>query len=110
MIRDYLYVVDGAAAYLRIVEAMSMSDHVVGEAFNFSTERPLSVLDVVDLVQRAAGTDLEPDIQDRATSEIPEQHLSAEKARAVLGWHPTISMEDAIAETVEWYRSHLGLA
>jgi CDP-glucose 4,6-dehydratase len=109
MIRDYLYVEDGASAYLRLVEAMASSDDVIGEAFNFSTERPLSVLDVVSLVQAAAGTDLEPDIQSRAASEIPEQHLSAEKARRILGWEPSSSVEDAITKTVDWYRADLGL-
>lgn len=109
MLRDYLYVVDGAAAYLRLVEAMATSDEVVGEAFNFSMEQPLSVLDVVRLVQQAAGTDLEPDVQDRAAHEIPEQHLSAEKARRLLGWAPSLSVEAAVAQTVDWYRTHLGL-
>lgn len=108
MIRDYLYVVDGARAYLRLAEAMADSPDILGEAFNFSTEEPQSVLDVVALVQRAAGTELEPDIQDRAKAEIPEQHLSAAKARRLLGWEPTVSLEDAIAETVEWYRADLG--
>jgi CDP-glucose 4,6-dehydratase len=109
MIRDYLYVVDGATAYLRLVEAMASSPDIAGEAFNFSTEEPKSVLEVVDLVQRAAGTELEPDIQDRASAEIPEQHLSAGKAKRVLGWAPSLSLEEAIAETVDWYRRDLGL-
>ncbi len=109
MIRDYLYVVDGARAYLRLVEAMAADPDIAGEAFNFSTEEPKSVLEVVELVQRAAGTDLEPDIQDRASAEIPEQHLSAGKARRVLGWEPSVSLETAIAETVAWYRADLGL-
>lgn len=109
MIRDYLYVVDGAAAYLRLVEAMAAgTEGVTGQAFNLSAERPLSVLEVVALVQQAAGTDLEPDVQDQATGEIPEQHLSAERARRVLGWQPTQSLEDALAETVAWYRAELG--
>lgn len=107
MIRDYLYVVDGALAYLRLVEAMATTPGVVGEAFNFSTGEPKSVLEVVELVQRAAGTDLEPDIQDWAKAEIPEQHLSADKASRVLGWEPSVSLEQAIAETVDWYRQDL---
>src|SRR3546814_3315215 len=47
MVRDYLYVVDGALAYLRLVEAMAEDPEVVGEAFNFSTETPLTVLELV---------------------------------------------------------------
>ena len=109
MIRDYLYVVDGATAYLRLVEAMAASPEIAGQAFNFSTEEPKSVLEVVELVQRAAGTELEPDIQDRASAEIPEQHLSAGKAKRILGWAPSLTLEEAIAETVDWYRRDLGL-
>jgi CDP-glucose 4,6-dehydratase len=108
MVRDYLYVVDGARAYLALAEAMACRPELAGEAFNFSTGEPRSVLEVVALVQAAAGTDLEPDIQDRAAAEIPEQHLSADKARRLLGWEPSMGLERAIAETVDWYRADLG--
>ncbi len=108
MVRDYLYVVDGALAYLQLAEAMASDPTVLGEAFNFSTERPLSVLQLVDLLQAAAGTALEPDIRNTAANEIQEQYLSAGKARRVLGWEPTLTMEAAIGETVAWYRDHLG--
>jgi len=108
MVRDYLYVVDGARAYLALAEAMACRPELAGEAFNFSTGEPRSVLEVVALVQAAAGTDLEPDIQDRAAAEIPEQHLSADKARTLLGWEPSMGLERAIAETVDWYRADLG--
>ena len=107
MVRDYLYVVDGALAYLRLVEAMAEDPTIVGEAFNFSTETPLTVLELVAALQAAAGTDLEPDIRSTATHEIDSQFLSAAKARKVLGWEPTLSVEDALAETVAWYRSNL---
>ncbi len=108
MVRDYLYVVDGGLAYLRLVEGMARDPSVVGEAFNFSTETPLTVLELVAALQRAAGTDLEPDIRATATHEIDSQFLSAAKARKVLGWAPTVSVETALVETVEWYRHHLG--
>jgi CDP-glucose 4,6-dehydratase len=107
MVRDYLYVVDGALAYLLLVEAMADDPTVVGEAFNFSTETPLTVLELVAALQEAAGTDLEPDIRATATHEIDSQFLSAAKARKVLGWAPTRSVEQALVETVEWYREHL---
>jgi CDP-glucose 4,6-dehydratase len=108
MVRDYLYVVDGALAYLRLVEAMADDPAIVGEAFNFSTETPLTVLELVDALQKAAGTDLEPDIRATATHEIDSQFLSAAKARKLLGWAPTLSVEEALGTTVDWYRAHLG--
>jgi CDP-glucose 4,6-dehydratase len=105
--RDYLYVVDGALAYLHVAEALSRDPSLTGEAFNFSNERPLNVLDLTAVIQRAAGTSLEPDILGAATHEIDNQWLSAEKARRVLGWAPRYTLEDAIASTVEWYRKNL---
>ncbi len=51
MVRDYLYVVDGALAYLRLVESMARDPAVLGEAFNFSTETPLTVLELVAALQ-----------------------------------------------------------
>ena len=107
MVRDYLYVVDGALAYLRLVESMATDPGVVGEAFNFSTETPLTVLELVAALQAAAGTALEPDIRATATHEIDSQYLSAAKARKVLGWSPTVSVEDALVTTVDWYRAEL---
>ena len=107
--RDYLYIVDAALTYIRLAEALAADAALAGEAFNFSTERPLSVMQLVGLIQQAAGTDLEPEILGTATNEIPHQYLSAAKARRVLGWEPRYAMEDAIVETVNWYRAELGL-
>ena len=108
MVRDYLYVVDGALAYLQLAEAMAANPDLAGEAFNFSTEDPVSVLDLVGRLQRAAGTDLDPDVRDEATHEIQEQFLSAAKARSVLGWSARHGLDDGLARTVEWYRTELG--
>lgn len=106
MVRDYLYVVDGALAYLQLAEAMATDESLHGEAFNFSTEAPLTVLEFVDLVQQAAGTDLEPDVRNETSNEIESQYLSAAKARDVLGWVPTYTVERALSDTVDWYRTH----
>jgi CDP-glucose 4,6-dehydratase len=109
MTRDYLYVIDGVLAYLQLAEAISGDSTLKGEAFNFSSESPLSVLKLVEMLQAAVGTELEPDIRATARHEISHQYLSAAKARKILGWQPRHTMEAAIAETVDWYRDFLSL-
>lgn len=107
LVRDYLYVGDGALAYVCLAEAMAQNEKVVGEAFNFSTETPLTVLELVDRIQRAAGTAFEPIIQGRASHEIARQVLDASKARAQLDWQPHFEIDEALAQTVAWYRAEL---
>jgi CDP-glucose 4,6-dehydratase len=108
LIRDYLYVEDGALAYLTLAEAMAMRPALCGEVFNFSTETQLSVLEFTRLICAAAGhPELDPDIRATATNEIAAQHLSAQKARLLLGWHPRWSVEEALRNTATWYRKHL---
>jgi CDP-glucose 4,6-dehydratase len=109
LVRDYLYVVDGALAYLRLAEAMRTDPSLAGTAFNFSTDTPLTVLELVERIQTACGTALEPEVLGGGVHEIPAQHLSSARAREVLGWAPTRTVDEALAETVEWYRAELDL-
>ncbi len=106
-VRDYFYVEDGAAAYMLLAESMPGRPELVGEAFNFSTETPVSVIDVVDKILSAMGSSLEPDIRDEASNEIRLQYLSAQKAREQLDWSPLFTLESALARTTEWYRGFL---
>lgn len=102
--RDYLHVVDGALAYLCVAEAFDGDAPVAGEAFNFSTETPLAVRELVALMIEVSGRpELEPDVRASAQHEIDHQFLSAEKARKVLGWSPKFTMQEALADTYAWY-------
>ena len=106
-VRDYFYVEDGAAAYTFLAEKMATDRTLAGEAFNFSNERPLSVIEVVDMILRLMSSNLKPDIRDEASNEIRCQYLSAAKARERLGWKPLFEMEAAMQKTIDWYRAHL---
>ena len=59
---------------------------------------------MVQRLTRVMGSALEPKILGEASHEIPEQWLSAQKARGVLGWKPAFEVADALVKTVEWYR------
>jgi CDP-glucose 4,6-dehydratase len=107
-IRDYFYVRDAVGAYLRLAEAMP-ADGISGEAFNFGTEVPLSVTDVVQNLLRVMGReDLKPVILNQASREIRRQYLDCTKARARLNWDSEHSLDASLEETIGWYRSHLG--
>jgi CDP-glucose 4,6-dehydratase len=107
-VRDYIYVRDAANAYLDLAERVGTDGSMAGEAFNFSDERQLTVLEMVEAIQTLMGRpDLKPDVRNRAVGEIPSQRLSAAKARNVLGWKPRFTLEEGLAETIGWYRELL---
>lgn len=105
-IRDYLYVRDGVRAYMLLAEKME-SPGVSGEAFNISNEIRLTVLQMTDLIAGLMGKGhIKPLVLNKADHEIKNQYLSAEKARSALGWEPLWKVEEALAETIEWYREY----
>lgn len=103
-VRDYFYVEDAAAANVLLAERLGEDRALDGEAFNFSYERPLTVLEVASLLLRLMDSRLEPDIRNEATDEIRSQYLSAKRARNVLGWKPLFTLEEGLERTIEWYR------
>jgi len=108
--RDYLYVEDAVTACLGLAEHLP-APGVTGEAFNFSPEDSLTVREIVERVIAVSGqTHRRPRLLGRTVpaGEIPDQCLSAAKAKRVLGWKPAWGMDDAIAKTIEWYAAHLG--
>lgn len=107
-IRDYFYVEDGALAYLKLAEVMSEKKEVVGEAFNFSNEIQVPVLQLVNKILEIANRkDLKPLILNETRNEIPHQYLSAEKARKILDWKPDFTLDEGLEKTIAWYRNFL---
>jgi len=102
-IRDYFYIEDGAAAYMLLAEKLGDNPDLAGEAFNFSNEIQLTVLEIVEKISVIMCSNLEPQICGEATGEIRHQYLSAEKARKMLSWKPLYGIDEALKETVDWY-------
>lgn len=107
--RDYTYVDDVVRAYV-VLSEKTHSEDVRGEAFNFSFGQPVSVL---DLVARIAGvvkrTDLQPVVLNTAHGEIAHQYLDSSKAHRVLGWKPTVGLDEGLKKTVDWYLEYLNV-
>jgi CDP-glucose 4,6-dehydratase len=108
-IRDYIYVEDAAAAYTLLVERLAHCPDLLGEAFNVSNERPMTVTELVSEILTQMGSTLEPEIRNEASNEITAQYLSARKAKEQLGWQPLFSLEEGLTRTIHWYERFLGV-
>lgn len=106
-IRDYFYAKDGVLAYLHLAEQMDRRE-IWGEAFNFSNEVQITVVEMVRKILGLMGkSHLEPIILNQAKNEIIHQYLSAEKARRLLNWKPEYSLDGSLKETIQWYSDFL---
>jgi CDP-glucose 4,6-dehydratase len=105
--RDFLFVEDAVAAYLAIAGALD-EDAARGEAFNAGGGRPHAVRDVVEIICRIAGTQVEPDIQGSGApqGEIDRQYVDTTKLRTLTGWAPETALEEGLERTVAWYREY----
>jgi CDP-glucose 4,6-dehydratase len=104
-IRDYIHVDDVVTAYTRLASA----DVPPGEAFNFSSGEKLSVREVVQLIARSLGSQLEPEILGTAKGEIDVQYLDSTKARRVLDWTASRRMAETLPSVIAWYRQLLSI-
>ena len=97
--RDFIHVDD-------IVEGIVLaldSDRASGEAINLSTGRPSSVSDVAAALGAGLGVSLPPEFPGRyRAGDIRHCIGDSTRAAELLGFRPTISLEDGMAKLVQW--------
>jgi len=99
---DYLNIHDMTRGYLTVAENINLTS---GEAFNFGGGNPISVRDLVKLISRLYdGQDREPVFHGSPKAIPVYKCLDTTKAKKILGWQPSISLEDGLKETIDWYR------
>jgi CDP-glucose 4,6-dehydratase len=91
-----------------LAERLASDATLRGQAFNFSNESQVSVLEMVELILRKMNSSLRPEVLNQASNEIRHQFLSAERARAILHWQPQFTLESGLDRTLAWYRNFLG--
>jgi CDP-glucose 4,6-dehydratase len=107
-VRDYFYIEDGAAAYMLLAERLASYTALRGQAFNFSNESQINVIEIVELILKKMNSSLRPEVRNQASNEIRHQYLSAERARSILNWKPQFTLESGLDRTLAWYREFLG--
>lgn len=96
--REFLHVDDLARACLFLLE-----NYDDPETINVGVGEDRTILDISDLVARTVGYTGTITWDESKPDGTPRKLLDTSRINA-LGWHPTISLEDGLAATVEWYR------
>jgi UDP-glucose 4-epimerase len=94
--RDYVYVGDVAEAFLAAAHTDKPG------IWNIGTSRETSVLELIDVVGRAAGRTLEPEFVPARPGEVLRSALAVERARAHLGWSAHTELADGVREVYRW--------
>lgn len=105
--RDFLYIEDAVLVNHMLIDRFGSTTRGLGEAFNFSLEVNLNMLELIARIGKLMGVEPEIVINDTAKSEIPDMQLSCAKARDVLGWRPSFSLDDGLTRTISAYRDYL---
>jgi nucleoside-diphosphate-sugar epimerase len=97
--RDFTYVANAVQANLLACEAPSAS----GKVFNIGTGGRVSLLETLEIVQRIAGTRLEPKMDPPRGGDIRDSQADIARAREILGYEPSVTFEEGLRLTYEWY-------
>ena len=101
LVRDFFYIEDAVKAHLLAAEKIAQ---FAGEAFHFSYETPLTIVEVVERILKMMNSDLRPIILNQTSDGSHDQYLCAEKARNLLGWQPVYDFNSGLSRTIEWYQ------
>lgn len=97
--RDYVYVSD-------IAKANTLAINHVQEckAFNLGWGKETTDKTIFDKIREALGVDIEPIFDQKRLGEIDRICLDNTKAKQILGWQPTVTLEEGIKLSTEYYK------
>ena len=98
-VRDYVFVGDIVAANLLALGRAG------GEMLNIGTGVGTSVNDIVRAINEVLGTRIEPIHEAARPGEVQRIYLDASRARASLGWTPTVTFLEGLRRTIDWHRT-----
>ena len=104
--RDFTFVSDTVDGFIRAATAEGVS----GATLNLGSGTEISIAALAEVIASQTGRELsldqEPDRMRAQGSEVEQLCSDNSKARRMLSWQPSISLEDGIGLTIDWIKAH----
>jgi UDP-N-acetylglucosamine/UDP-N-acetyl-alpha-D-glucosaminouronate 4-epimerase len=104
--RDFTYVANVVDGVLRGCEA----PRAAGEAINVACGTRISLNGLLTVMNRIVGTNLEAIHEDARAGDVKDSQADISKAKALLGYEPTVDLEPGLRHTLAWCRSESAAA
>ncbi len=99
--RDFTYVANVVDGVLRACDAPGAS----GEVINVATGGRISLNELFREMKKIVAATVEPTYAASRQGDVRDSQADIRKAKEILGYEPTISFEDGLRRTIEWYRT-----
>jgi UDP-glucose 4-epimerase len=99
--RDFTYVANVVDGVLRACEAPKAA----GEVINVATGNRISLNELLRVMNRIVGTHLQATYEDARPGDVKDSQADIVKAKALLGYSPTVSFEEGLTRTLDWCRT-----
>lgn len=102
--RDFTFVTDTCDGFVRA----ALADAEPGEVIQLGTGRAESIGEIIEICKRVTGSDAKVITEEQrlrpSGSEVEVLLSEPAKASRLLGWEPTVPLEDGLAAVAEWLR------
>ena len=104
-LRDYIHVTDLADAHLRALRRLEQDG--ASAVYNVGTERPSSVLQVIDAVEQVTGRAVTRQFGPRRPGDPAVLYAEATRIREELGWIPKrVDLTTIVGDAWRWHSTH----
>jgi nucleoside-diphosphate-sugar epimerase len=97
--RDFTYVANVVDGVLRAAETPGVG----GEVFNVATNGRVSLNQLLETLKSIFGSSVEPIYKDARQGDVRDSQADISKAERMLGYRPTVGLEQGLRETVKWF-------
>ena len=97
--RDFTYVYNVVEANLKA----AVTEGVSGEVFNVACGNSVSILDIVNMINKIINKELEPEFAPKRAGDVRKSYADISKLENLLALKPSFDFETGLKKTVEWF-------